>query len=559
MRELQADKKGSWSVVARVVLSLLLLNFLATFTNVWPTPYVQPDPRIGPEFVGLWVVMLLLVAVFQRVGRLAITVLTTVFVLIAIGRYVDVTVPAWLGRKLNLYWDGPQLPTFIEVASQSFAWWQVIAIIAAFVFGFRLLVRLVRGAVVTLVVEAAPHALRSPTALLATALLVAMVLGNLTQVMPSPFVAGPVFPVYQRQADLLLTPLIPSRLAEVLPPAPSLQSDLQVLAGADVEVVFLESYGATTYDNPAIADMLAPARERLAKRVQHQGRFLLSTFVRAATFGGASDLSHLSFLSGIDLTDPLRHDLLLATDRNTILDTFKASGYRTIGLYPAMSWDWPEKSFYGFDHYHDAPSLEYRGPKFGLWWLPDQFSIARINELYPPSAENGPRFLFFPTITSHIPYRPRPPYQADWTKVTSEQPFSNEATERALADEIDWDDLFNGYVATLEYTFEWLSGYLDLPRQQENVLVLIGDHQPAGGIVQPGANWDVPVHIITSNPVIAERLRSHGFADGITPPRTTAGHISDLTGILLSTFDSGGKGALISAGDTDQRPGRKGC
>jgi len=43
-----------------------------------------------------------------------------------------------------------------------------------------------------------------------------------------------------------------------------------------------------------------------------------------------------------------------------------------------MSWDWLEVSFYDFDHYHDAPSLDYTGPKFGLWWLPDQFSMARV-------------------------------------------------------------------------------------------------------------------------------------------------------------------------------------
>jgi hypothetical protein len=532
----------------RVVLSLLLLNFLATFVNVWPTPYVRPDTRIGPEFVLAWVVLLALVAFYGKLGRIAISIFTTVFVLIAIGRYVDVTVPAWLGRKLNLYWDGPQLPTFIDVASQSFAWWQIGIIIAAFVFGFWLLVRLIRAALVTLAVDAAPYAIRSPMALLATAIVVALVIGNMTQIVPSRFVAGPVFPVYQRQADLLLTPLIPSRLAKVLPPAPSLESDLKVLGGADVEVLFLESYGATTYDNPAIVEAIAPARERLAIAAEEQGRFVLSSFVRAATFGGASDLSHLSLLSGTDLTDPLRHDLLLATDRQTILDTFESHGYRTIGLYPSMSWDWPEKSFYSFDHYYDGPSLDYRGPKFGLWWLPDQFSIARINELYPPTADSRPRFLFFPTINSHIPYRPRPPYQADWSKVTSNEPFTAAATAAALADEIDWDDLLTGYLATVEYTFEWLEGYVRQPRQRDKVLVLIGDHQPAGGIVRPGANWDVPVHIITSNPVIAERLRTHGFADGIVPVRREAiGHISDLTGILLSTFDSDGGSTMVAA------------
>lgn len=543
-------------LLVKVVLALLLLNFLATFVNVWPTAYVRPDPRIGPEFVALWVVLLTVVAAFGGVRRGVITLLTGLFVLVAIGRYVDVTVPAWLGRKLNLYWDAPQLPVFLDVASQSFTWWQILLIVTTFLVGFWLLIRVIRAAIEVLAAHAAPYAVRSPLALGSTLAVVALVVANMTQTFPSRFVAGPVYPVYHRQVDILLTPLIPSRLAKVLPESPPLESDLAVLQGADVKVIFLESYGATTYDNPAIADVVTPARNRLADVAAERGQQVLSAFVRAATFGGASDLSHLSLLSGIDLSDPLRHDLLLATDRKTILDTFEDKGYVTIGLYPSMSWDWPEQSFYDFDRYHDGPSLDYRGPKFGLWWLPDQFSIARINELYPATEDSPPRFLFFPTITTHIPYRPTPPYQSDWSRVTSAVPFSDAETAAALADEIDWDNLFSGYLRSFRYTFDWLVGYLQQPRERDNVLILIGDHQPAGGITGQQANWDVPVHVITSNPLIAEKLRQHRFVDGVQPPRQAIGHISDLTGILLTAFDSGDR--MFAATPSKPANGRSG-
>jgi hypothetical protein len=220
-----------------------------------------------------------------------------------------------------------------------------------------------------------------------------------------------------------------------------------------------------------------------------------------------------------------------------------------------MSWEWPEKSFYGFDHYHDGPSLGYRGPKIGLWWLPDQFSMARIDEMYPPEPDGRPRFLFYPTITSHIPFRPTPPYQPDWSRVTSDKPFSEAATAEALADEIDWNDLFPGYIRTIEYTFNWLAGYQGLPQPRESVLILLGDHQPAGSITGPNASWDVPVHIVTSNDTIAERLRQHGFSDGVGPRRESLGHISALNPILLSVFDSGESrvaGAPSAGGDQQQ-------
>ena len=529
-----------WSRLVKAVLALLVLNFLISFNNLWPTPWVQPDTRIAPELVGLWVILLVILAVFGRIGRLTVTLLTGVFFLLVIGRYADVTVPALLGRKMNLYWDAYHLPKFLEVASQALSGWQILGILAGVSLGLWLLVRLVRVCIQTLARHAAPMALRSPLAWVVTFCAAGLVVADFMRVpAASPYVAGPVLPVYKRQADLLLTTFLPGRLDDALPPSPPLDSDLKVLGGADVKVIFLESYGSTTYERPEIARVIGPARERFEQAANAEGRVVLSAFVRAATFGGASDLSHLSFLSGIDLTNPFRHDVLLTTDRKTMLDTFERAGYRTIGLYPAMSWDWPEKSFYGFDHYHDGPSLGYQGPPIGLWWLPDQFSLARINEIHPPSPDDRPRFLFYPTITSHIPYGPTPPYQPDWSRVTSDNPFPDEAAAAAVSDENHWARLLPGYISTMQYTFEWLAGYQALPQARESVMIVLGDHQPAGGVTAPNANWNVPVHIVTGNERLAERLRQRGFEDGVNPRREALGHISGLNQILLSAFDSG--------------------
>ncbi len=532
-----------WLVMTKVALALLVLNFLTSFNNVWSTPWVRPDTRIAPDLAGLWLILLLLVAVYGRVGRRAIAVLTGIFLLVVIGRYVDVTVPSWLGRKVNIYWDAQHLPKFLDVASQDYAWWQIVGMVAALIAGFWLLTRLIRVCIEVLARHAAPYALRSPTAWVFTLAALGLIAASFMQVQAAmPYVSAPVFPVYKRQAHLLAAAFLPGRFRAELPESPPLASDLKVLGGAEVKVVFLESYGATTYERDDLFEVISPARQRLEQAANAQGRKVLSAFVRAAAFGGASDLSHLSFLSGIDLTDPIRHDLLITTDRPTMLDTFEQAGYRTIGLYPAMSWDWPEVSFYDFDHYHDAPSLDYRGPKFGLWWLPDQFSMARIDEMYPPDPDGKPRFLFYPTITTHIPFRPTPPYQPDWSRVTTDEPYSEEATAKAMADAIDWHGLFQGYIDTINYTFVWLAGYQALPQPRESILILLGDHQPAGGITGPNATWNVPVHVITSNETIAERLRQHGFIDGVNPLQKSLGHISDLGLLLLSVFDSGGEG-----------------
>jgi len=90
------------TLIFKVAAALLLLNFLTSFENVWPTPLIKPDARIGPEFVGLWVLLLAWVALFKRLGSIPLAVLTGLYMAIVIGRYADVTVPALFGRLLNL-------------------------------------------------------------------------------------------------------------------------------------------------------------------------------------------------------------------------------------------------------------------------------------------------------------------------------------------------------------------------------------------------------------------------------------------------------------------------
>ncbi|MGH1360668.1 MAG: sulfatase-like hydrolase/transferase [Burkholderiaceae bacterium] len=525
--------------VIKVIAALFILNALAGFNNVWPTPLIQPDSRLGPEFVWLWVLLLFIHLAFGRIGTRALAVLSGLYFLVVIGRYADVTVPALFGRPLNLYWDGHQIPKFLEVASQALAPWQLLGLAAAILALLWGLYRLIRLLIGVLARHAVPFAKHSPAAWTITALSVALVVANLFQVQATwPYVSRPVIPVYWKQANLLHTVFSPDRLANVLPPSPPLDGNLATLDGAEVKVLFLESYGVTTYLKPEISRVINPARQKFQQAIDAAGQRVVSGLITAATFGGASELSHLSFLSGVDLTNPLRHDLMLTTERDTMIDTFRRAGYRTIGLYPAMSWAWPEKKFYNFDHYHDAPSLNYQGPKFGLWWLPDQFVMARIDELYPPSETSKPRFILYPTITSHIPFRPTPPYQPDWSRVTTDNPYDEAQTAAAMADKIDWTDLLPGYISTIEYTFKWLSGYMGLEQPRKSVLVLVGDHQPASTVTGPNASWDVPVHIVTDNPVVLRQLLDNGFKTGMTPDSKSLGGLDELNQILLTAFST---------------------
>jgi hypothetical protein len=538
---------AGWTQAVLAVLALAVLNAALSFRNWWPTPGIVPDARLAPEFVALWVGLLAAVAWRGELSRRVVAVLSVVYGLFVLGRYFHVTVPTLFGRPVNLYWDGQQIPRFVWVSAQDHPWWVGalgIAIVLGVLWGGY---RLLRWALGTVVRDAVPYALRARWTWAPTGLAVAAVVAHLAGTVPQltwHVVADPVTPTYARQAVLLANAFIPGRLAASLPRAPVLDAAmaqppaqaLGALRGRDVQLLFLESYGVMAFEHPRVAPLLAQARARLTQDIADSGRLVASAYVRAATFAGASELSHLSLLSGVDLSDPMRHDLLLTSDRPTLNSLFRQAGYETVGLYPALSWDWAERAFYGFERFIDARDLNYRGPPLGYWKVPDQVTLAAFEHLHPLTADSAPRLLFFPTITSHLPFGPVPPYQPDWARLLTPDPYGAEDTARLKNAYVDWLDMLPNYVGMFDYTYRWLGGYLKRPEPREAVMLWVGDHQPAASVSGEGASWDVPVHIVTRDPALLARFVALGFTPGLTPALPALGGMHDLTALLLQAF-----------------------
>jgi hypothetical protein len=536
-----------WRRITAATLALLFLNGMLSFRDWWPTPGILPDHRLAPEFVWLWLALLATVAWRGRLAPLALVMFTLVDLLLVLGRYADVTVHSLFGRPINLYWDGVQIPRFLWVSAQELAWWQSAALVATVGLLLWILFCLLRRALAVAAREAVPFALRTPWAWGITAVAVLLVTANLAGVRATwPLVSKPVIPTYWRQAQLLTTAFSPQRQASLLPDTTAVDaamaaepgSALAALRGRDVYLIMLESLGAVVYDDARADQALRSSRDRFAADIAAGGRQVVSAFFRSPTFAGGSDLTHLGILSGIDLSDPMRHDVLLTTQRPTLNSLFRAHGYQTFGLYPALDWEWPERAFYGFDVFLARRDMGYTGPALGFWQIPDQFSAARFEQLFPRDDNAPPRFVFFPTITCHLPFSPVPPYQPDWSRVLGPQPFDEAEVARALAEQPNWLNMFPDFVRMVAYTYQWLGAYFHQPEPREAIYLLIGDHQPAANITGEDASWDVPVYIVARDGELLSRFIEQGFRPGLEPPRQALGPLHLLTGMMLQAFSA---------------------
>jgi hypothetical protein len=528
--------------------ALLLLNFALSFHNIWPTLWITHRYEVSLELVLLLPALLLHRRLLGPPPPRLLTVLAALMTLLTVGRYADVTAPALYGRPINLYWDAQHMPAVLTMIGRAAPPWQVASAVTALVLLLLALATGLRWCIGRLSVALDSAGECRVLGVLAGGLTLLYLAGIASpRLATEHWFSLPVSPLYLRQASFVADALWERARPESLPRQELPDSDLVAVADADVVIIFLESYGATAYDNPSHAAGISIAHRALMSAVTASGRQAASTFVRSPTFGGASWLAHASLLSGIEVADPEHYALLLTQRRDTLVHRFAQQGYRPVAIMPGLRQHWPEGGYYGFDDIYGADALGYLGPDFGFWRIPDQYALAKLNQQELGPLPRAPRFVFFPTITSHLPFRPTPPYQPNWKRLLTADAFDPGVHRQAIDLKPDLSHLGPAYVDVLNYAFRTLAGYLQRRAVADQFLIVLGDHQPAASVSGEGATWEVPVHVISNRGGLVARLLEAGFDPGMTPRRPGYGAMHELTGLLLRVFDSSSGGVAASA------------
>ena len=538
-------------------VALVVLNFSLTFHNVWPTPWITTHHELSVEIAVLLLALVLYSRAVRLPSRGAMTGLALLLVVFSVGRYAEVTAPALYGRPVNVYWDGPHMLNVVAMLNEAASplvsalvgLGLVILVISVFAL-FKWCLTRVHGSL------AYPPTRRTLAAV--SAGVIALYLIGYT---PSPvrtlgWFSLPVSMTYWRQAEFTLDAYERAKNPDA---ALCSQSggdfDFARVAGSDVFVVFLESYGATTYDRAELSQALAQGREELAEAIASSGREVVSAYVESPTFGGGSWLAHMSLLAGRPVRDNGTYNLLLTQDCEVLTGKFARHGYRVVGLMPGLKGAWPEGSFYGFDAIYGESGLAYGGPEFGWWRIPDQYALAKLDQLELVSTPRAPLFVFFPTISSHMPFRPTPPYQPDWARMLTGEPYDPGPVAESLAVTPDWTNLGVDYADTVAYSLKYLGGYLRHRPELDLVLVLLGDHQPPASVSGAETRWDVPVHVIASRGEVLDTLLAAGFVAGLRPRDEAIGPMHALTTLLLRASSSPARPSLGEALSVADQPG----
>ena len=262
------------------------------------------------------------------------------------------------------------------------------------------------------------------------------------------------------------------------------------------------------------------------RQLERAGFESRSAYLTSPTFGALSWLAHATLQSGLWVDSQPRYDVLVTSPRLTLTRLFGEAGWRTVAAVPANNRDWPQGEFYDFDHVYDSRNVGYEGPRFGYPTMPDQYTLDAFHrlELAPraaPAGDGGDRpdhqpraVVAGPRLIAQAEVGDGSVFDGHAADSCPPRPTSGPTATRVRAAYFDADRR-----TRCGRSIRFLTTYGD----DDLVVVMLGDHQPATIVSGPDAGHDVPVSLIARDPAVLDRISGWGWAPGLRPAPRRAG------------------------------------
>ncbi|MER5454410.1 sulfatase-like hydrolase/transferase [Micromonospora sp. NPDC002389] len=502
------------AVLARVVTVLAAALVLATLTLPNRPWQLEPGTFLRIPLEALLLAALLL-ALPGRPRRVVAAVSGVLLGLVAMVKVGDIGFYSSLGRPFDLVLDWSLLGPAFAFVAESIGRPGAIAIAAGvglLLLGIPVLTAL---SSVRLAGVLARHRTRSTRAVASLVVVWVVLAAFGARIVPGVYVADSNATTLVQEHAVEVYARLHDRAAfteEInVDPFRDLPGDqlLTGLRGKDVLITFVESYGRDAVADPDFASIQRVLDEG-AGRLSAAGYTSRSGFLTSPTIGGASWLAHATLLSGLWIDNNQRHRNLLATDRFTLGDAFQRAQWRTVGVMPAVNQAWPEGAFYGYEKFYGGPDLDYQGPKFAFAPMPDQFAIHQFHQREMTTPRDRPVMAELALVSSHSPWT-KVPSVVDWDDIDDGEVFQRGIIGTPAA------QARTGYRHSINYTLRTLISYLERYGNDDTVMVIVGDHQPAPVVTGENPSPDVPIHIVAKDPAVFAQIEDWKWQEGMTP------------------------------------------
>ncbi len=505
----------------RAIATLVLANSFLLFP-VWVLNRGFKPHLLALETAILTAAFLLFPS--GRLTRVAARLSALLVVTISVLQLGDTTARMSLARPLNLYLDLQLVSSVVNLLHGTLGELVGTIAVASGILLYALVAILLGSLLGTLHPETGNRQQKMVSALL---LILALVAVPLRWMHPHGVVLGlPAVQLTRDQVKHVSSMILENeRFAREMEHVPGQYEEthglLEGLEGRDLIMAFIESYGISAIEDERYAPVIRPRLESMDAALEEAGIHVVTGKLIAPSQGGMSWLGHGSILSGLWLENQLRYDLLLASDRQTLVDDFKAAGYRTTAIVPAITMAWPEGDRFGYDQIYAFHDIKYEGPSLNWVTMPDQFTWSYLEQTVRKESSR-PLFAEISLISSHAPWTPILPVIEDWSAIGNGEIFDPFGDAGEAPEDLwrDGDRVREHYALAVGYAIDAMASYAERYLNAQTVLIALGDHQAAPLITGQDASRAVPVHVIARDLEVLTPFLDWGFLPGVLPPST---------------------------------------
>jgi hypothetical protein len=301
-------------------------------------------------------------------------------------------------------------------------------------------------------------------------------------------------------------------------------SKLPLKSKPNILLIFIEAYGSvlgcvSPYDTAYYALL-----KKMEDNLSLAGWKSATTLSNSTILGGRSWLGFTSLIAGLKIDNHPAYEKLIHrfSDYPHLIKTLNNHGYHTYRLNTMANFGEDFKkidsiagNFFNINSawtkFNDIPYQGYRYDYFG--GIPDQYALYYWNKNVL-NKNKQPYFLFFITLNTHAPFYLPPPMLPNWKDLDAIKisPHDNIRAESGKPIE--------RYAKEVHYILSTLQQYILTEADSNSLIILIGDHQPAGMEYMIKGKTDLyanPIHIITKDEKWVSILTDRGFHQGMVP------------------------------------------
>ncbi|MFT4803377.1 MAG: hypothetical protein ACI9YE_000569 [Psychroserpens sp.] len=306
----------------------------------------------------------------------------------------------------------------------------------------------------------------------------------------------------------------------------------------NVHFIFIESYGSFTYQEDSLKNQAYQRLKDFQENIKENGYNTLSNFSESTTTGGQSWLTYSSFLYGYRMDNNTFYENLLNDSdfrkSKGLMQVFKEMGYTNYNLNPikpingiTVPYD-AMREFYCIDRWLLHNDINYNGNKYGFGTAaPDQYSMNFTMNLIKKEMKL-PYTFFYLTKSSHTPF-PKIELVDDWKTLNQ-----SEGTIHRHQGFLKYPTL-EDYGQAINYQLENLERFICDHENQNDLFIIIGDHQPPV-ISKPQIHGQTtPCHVISKNNKFLNEFKDYGFVEDLMDSKEPIRHESFYS-IFLNAF-----------------------